>query len=102
MMKWYRDELSVSFIQGWGMTEMNPLGSLGVAVTKLADKAKNPDDLLNNIMKAGYPVTGMEVRIAVQDDLDKDVEPGEPGELLVKSPWVIQTYFKNPAPDKFH
>lgn len=102
MMQWYLDNLDVWFIQGWGMTEMNPLGSLGRSVTKFADLERTPQERFQNCMKAGLPVFGAEVRIANPDDLDKDMPAGEPGELLVRGPWFIQEYFKNPAPDKFH
>uniref|UniRef100_A0A7S4SIR3 AMP-dependent synthetase/ligase domain-containing protein n=1 Tax=Alexandrium monilatum TaxID=311494 RepID=A0A7S4SIR3_9DINO len=102
MMAWYRDNLKVEFLQGWGMTETNPLGSLGRYVAKHKDLVKSPDELFKNISKAGLPVPGVEVRIADPDNLEKNMPQGEPGELLVRGPWIIQEYFQHPAPDKFH
>ena len=32
MMRWYKQEYNVSFTQGWGMTEMSPMGSNGQAI----------------------------------------------------------------------
>jgi len=102
MMAWYMDNLKVEFLQGWGMTETNPLCSLGRYVAKHKDLAKSPDELLRNISKAGLPVPGVDVRIADPDNLERSMPQGEPGELLVRGPRVIQEYFQHPAPDKFH
>eukprot|EP00932_Pfiesteria_piscicida_P007184 SRR837773.17180.p1 GENE.SRR837773.17180~~SRR837773.17180.p1 ORF type:complete len:350 (+),score=99.78 SRR837773.17180:137-1051(+) len=102
MMKWYLDNLNVEFLQGWGMTETNPLGSLGKRVVKHSDLSRSADDLFNNITKAGLPLPGVEIRIADPDDLDKELPRGSPGELLVRGPWIIAEYFQVNAADKFH
>lgn len=102
MMRWYLDNLGVEFIQGWGMTETNPLGSLGVRVAKHSDLSKSVDVSFKNCMKAGLPCPGVQVRIANPENLSQEMPAGEPGELLVRGPWVIQEYFQVDAPDKFH
>lgn len=102
MMTWYYDNLGVEFMQGWGMTETNPLGMLGRKVAKLKDLSRNEDGRNANISKAGLLMPGLEIRLADQEDMSKDVPPGQPGELLIRGPWIIQEYFKNPAHDKFH
>jgi len=102
MMLWFYKHLGVEFIQGWGMTETNPLGSLGRRVAKLKDVALSDEDRNKNISKAGLIIYGLEVRIADPEDMNKDVPYGAQGEFLIKGPWIIQEYFKNPAPDKFH
>mmetsp|Transcript_54544 Transcript_54544/g.119344 ORF Transcript_54544/g.119344 Transcript_54544/m.119344 type:complete len:565 (-) Transcript_54544:73-1767(-) len=102
MMTWYYDQLGVEFLQGWGMTETNPLGALGRRIAKHKDVGASNDTLLANISKAGLPTLGIEVRIANPDDMDKDMPQGQPGELLVRGPHVITSYFQYDAPDKFH
>lgn len=102
LMAWYLEKLGVEFIQGWGMTEMNPLGTLGKFVAKASDLKKCPEERFANVVKAGLPLPGVEVRVADQEDLSKDMPLGQPGELLVKGPWIIQEYFQVDAPDKFH
>uniref|UniRef100_A0A7S1W5N2 AMP-dependent synthetase/ligase domain-containing protein n=1 Tax=Alexandrium catenella TaxID=2925 RepID=A0A7S1W5N2_ALECA len=102
MMAWFLDKLNVEFLQGWGMTETNPLGSLGRRMAKYKDISRSPDELFQNITKAGLPLPGVEVRIADSADLDKDMPAGQPGELLVRGPWIIQAYFRIDAADKFH
>jgi len=44
----------------------------------------------------------VEVRLADPENLDRDLPDGSPGELLISGPWIIQEYYKTPAPDKFH
>jgi fatty-acyl-CoA synthase len=84
------------------MTETNPLGSLGRKVAKFKDLTRPEAELNANMAKAGLLMPGLEIRIANQEDMSKDQPAGEPGELLIKGPWIIQEYFKNPAADKFH
>lgn len=102
MMIWFLKNLGVEFIQGWGMTETNPLGSIGRKVAKFSDLSKSEEDLNKNMAKAGLVLPGLQIRIASQEDLSKEQPRGEQGELLIRGPWIIQEYLKNPAPDKFH
>mmetsp|Transcript_39916 Transcript_39916/g.114024 ORF Transcript_39916/g.114024 Transcript_39916/m.114024 type:complete len:564 (+) Transcript_39916:76-1767(+) len=102
MMAWYLDQLGVEFLQGWGMTETNPLGSLGRRVAKHKDLTRSPEELFANITKAGLPMPGVQVRIADSENLDRELPRGQAGELLVRGPWIIQEYFQYDAPDKFH
>jgi acyl-CoA synthetase (AMP-forming)/AMP-acid ligase II len=38
----------------------------------------------------GKPVPGAEIRIL--DEHDEDIDPGEPGELVVRAPWIMNGY----------
>lgn len=100
-MRWFLDELGVEFVQVWGMTETNPIGSSAKRIGKVPDLQKSTDESFENVRKAGLPCPGVEVRIARLDDLHQTVAPGEAGELLVRGPWVIQEYFQVDAHDKF-
>jgi len=102
MMLWYYENLSVDFIQGWGMTETNPLGSVGKRCIKLKDRHKTMSELNGNISKAGIPLPGVQVRIADPDNLDTEMLRGQAGELLVRGPWITGEYFHTNAADKFH
>eukprot|EP00451_Oxyrrhis_marina_P011262 CAMPEP_0204319856 /NCGR_PEP_ID=MMETSP0469-20131031/7327_1 /ASSEMBLY_ACC=CAM_ASM_000384 /TAXON_ID=2969 /ORGANISM="Oxyrrhis marina" /LENGTH=565 /DNA_ID=CAMNT_0051301075 /DNA_START=52 /DNA_END=1749 /DNA_ORIENTATION=+ len=105
MMQWYLDTMGVEFIQGWGMTETNPLGSIGRTLIKHKDMAKTPQERFEGVCKAGIPVPIMEYRLANPENLDEDVPHGQQGELLVKGPTIISEYFKQDASvaaEKFH
>lgn len=68
--------------EGYGLTESSPL----VSFNPLSDAAR-PGTI-------GIPVPGTEVELV--DDDDKPVEPGKPGELIVKGPQVMQGYWQRP------
>jgi fatty-acyl-CoA synthase len=79
----YQEEKGISFAQGYGMTETFRLTSL---------------DLEDSIRKAGS--VGKEVPhvlMRIVDEQDRDVAPGEAGEILVKGPNVFAGYWRRPA-----
>jgi fatty-acyl-CoA synthase len=79
----YQEEKGISFSQGYGMTETFRLTSL---------------DLEDSIRKAGS--VGKEVPHVVMrilDEQDRNVAPGEAGEILVKGPNVFAGYWRRPA-----
>jgi len=52
---------------------------------------------MENMHKVGaIGVPGFDWEIKIVDDQLQPVEPGRPGELLVKGPGVMQEYYKNP------
>ena len=100
LMERYLDEFGIPIIQAWGMTETNPLASIAWPKEKMRDWSAA--DLTDTVRtQAGLPVPGID--IAVRDDQDHDVPAdGESmGELLVRGPWVIDSYLYNEDPDRF-
>ena len=67
--------------QGYGLTETSP-------VVSLVPFHRNKRESI------GVPVPGTDVRIV--DAEGRDVAAGEPGELLVKGPQVMQGYWQRP------
>jgi len=79
----YQEEKGVGFVQGYGLTETGRLTSL---------------DLEDSIRKAGS--VGKEVfhiALRIVDQNDRDVAPGEPGEIAVRGPNVFRGYWNNPS-----
>ena len=68
--------------EGYGLTESSPV----VAFNPLSGRQK-PDSI-------GIPVPGTEVRLV--DDHGLPVPAGEPGELIVRGPQVMQGYWRRP------
>ncbi len=102
MMRWYWDTHGIEMIQGWGMTETNPLGTLSRKVAKRSHVSISENQQFQNIAKAGLPMPGLEIEI-----FDEDWNPlphdGEAvGELCIRGPWIAASYFNDPQPDKFH
>jgi|TARA_B100000959_G_C14972019_1_gene620093 fatty-acyl-CoA synthase len=102
MMRWYWDNYNIEMIQGWGMTETNPLGTLSRKIAKHSHTKLSEDEQFENIAKAGLAMPGLDIEIF---DEDWNVLPhdGEAvGELCIRGPWIASEYFNDPQPDKFH
>jgi acyl-CoA synthetase (AMP-forming)/AMP-acid ligase II len=89
----------IKIIQGWGMTEMTPLGSLAhvpIALDGAAD-----EDCFRYRAKQGRPLPFVEIRARNEEGLAP--WDGETmGELEVRGPWIARSYFDNPdAADRF-
>lgn len=104
MMKWYWDVHNVEFIQAWGMTETNPMGTIARQVSKYEHLSLSAEDKFQNVTKCGLISPGLEMQIRNSDNLDERVaEDGKAsGELVIRGPWVTGSYYKNPAPKNFH
>jgi len=102
MMRLYWDTLGIEVIQGWGMTETNPLGTLSRKVAKRSHLGLTEDQQFENIAKAGLLMPGLELEI-VDESWNPLPHDGEAvGELLIRGPWICSSYFNDPQPDKFH
>jgi len=102
MSRWYWDTLGIEVIQGWGMTETNPLGTLSRKVAKRSHLGLTEDQQFENIAKAGLLMPGLELEI-VDESWNPLPHDGEAvGELLIRGPWICSSYFNDPQPDKFH
>ena len=92
MIKEFRDEHGVAVRQGWGMTEMSPLGVVNTVKAGLGHLSD--DEQLDLAAKAGRGIFGCEMRIV--DDAGTELPwDGEAyGALQVRGPWVCSDYFK--------
>ena len=78
----FRDRLGVTIWEGYGLTETAP----AVTTNALGEVAK-PDSI-------GLVLPGVDVRLV--DEHGRDVEDGDPGEILVRGPNVFQGYWNRP------
>ena len=102
MMRWYWDTYGIEMIQGWGMTETNPLGTLSRKIAKRSHIKLTEDQQFENVAKAGLLMPGLEVEI-FDDNWQAQPHDGESvGELLIRGPWICSEYYNDPQPDKFH
>jgi fatty-acyl-CoA synthase len=92
MIQAFRDDHGVEIRQGWGMTEMSPLGtcnSLKAGLESLTD-----DEKLDLATKAGRGIFGCELRIVNDDGLELPWDGVAYGALQVRGPWICSDYFK--------
>jgi acyl-CoA synthetase (AMP-forming)/AMP-acid ligase II len=102
MMRWYWDKYNIEMIQGWGMTETNPLGTLSRKVAKRSHIGISEDQQFENIAKAGLSMPGIEIEI-FDEQWNKLPHDGEAvGELCIRGPWIAAEYYNDPQPEKFH
>jgi long-chain acyl-CoA synthetase len=70
--------------EGWGMTETAPLGTFTPR-----EGARKPGS-------CGVPYPGLEMKFIDVADPEREVKPGERGEICVKGPNVTKGYWKKP------
>ena len=90
----YDEEYDAPILQGWGMTETSPLGTLSTLRKEVTELPT--DEQYEYRAMAGFPVPGMQVRV-IGDDGEEVPRDGETmGELEVRSPWVTDHYHNRP------
>ena len=83
----------------WGMTEMNPLGTLA----RIKQSCKDADEETKLSLRAsqGYPVAFVEQRHADEDGKILPWDGETMGELQVRGPFVASSYYGGEGPDRF-
>ncbi|XP_072752220.1 uncharacterized protein [Anoplolepis gracilipes] len=74
---------SVNFVQGYGASELSPLCTISLDAPSLS---------------SGYLIPNTQLRIVGtrQDNLGRNLIPGEVGEIYIRGPQVMKGYYKNP------
>ncbi|MFD5265365.1 4-coumarate--CoA ligase family protein [Streptomyces sp. NPDC058335] len=72
--------------QAYGMTELSP----GTHVVPLDAMREAPAGTVGKL------IAGTEMRIVSLDDPDKDLDVGEPGEILIRGPQIMKGYLGRP------
>ena len=83
----FRSASGAVLVEGYGLTE-----SSGVVSCNPYDGSGKPGSI-------GQPVPSTRVRLAHRDDPTQPAPPGEPGELLVSGPQIMQGYWNRPDAD---
>ena len=100
MIREFRDKHDVDVIQGWGMTEMSPLGT--VSTVKAGTEDLDPDAMIALKAKAGRGIYGVEMRIVDSDGRDLPWDGVAYGSLQVRGPWICSDYFKLEGESEAH
>lgn len=74
--------LGIFFSEGWGMSET---GAMGITNPVMRGKAGS----------IGVPCPDNDIRLVDLEDGVNDVQPGEPGEILIKGPTVMKGYWND-------
>jgi len=92
MIEEFRDKHDVEVRQGWGMTEMSPLGTVNTAKAGL--ESMSGDEQLDLATKAGRGIFGVEMRIVDADGVEQPWDGVAYGALQVRGPWICSDYFR--------
>ena len=87
----FKENHGLTVVHAWGMTEMDPIGTVANLTAEVRQLSE--DEQLDYRAKQGYPVPFIEVRGRGEDDGFIPWDGEAMGELEVRGPWVIGSYF---------
>ena len=93
MIETFDKEYGVEVRQGWGMTEMSPIGAINVL--KPVQKAASDGERYETQVKQGRAVYGVEMKVVDEEGNSLPRDGKTFGELKVRGPWVSRAYFKD-------
>jgi fatty-acyl-CoA synthase len=88
----FRDDYGVDVLHAWGMTELSPLGT--VCTLKNKHLSLPAEAQMKLRMKQGRCIYGIDMKIVDDSGHTLPHDGKSAGDLLVKGPWVIASYFK--------
>ncbi len=92
MIRTLEDDFGVQVIHAWGMTELSPLGTLAKLKGKHLDLPPQAQRRL--LEKQGKVIYGIDMQITGDDGQALPWDGQASGNLVVRGPWVIRSYFK--------
>ncbi len=100
MIREFDQKHGVTVQQGWGMTEMSPLGV--VNVLKPHQKELPKDEQYKILAKAGRGIFGCEMKVVDDDGNELPWDGKSSGSLKVRGPWICSDYFKMEGESEAH
>ena len=99
MIERFWKEHGAEVIQGWGMTEMSPLGT----PTRFnRGERQLPDaERFAITAKQGRPVFGCEMKIIDDEGNDLPQDGSVSGNMVVRGPWIVSGYMKGEGKSQF-
>jgi len=92
MLQEFDEAHNVNVIQGWGMTEMSPLGTSNFLTPEMKKMSKEERYAVQ--LKQGRPMYGVELKVVDDSGAELPHDGESQGHLLVRGPWVLKRYFK--------
>ena len=96
MLAAFEDDYGVKVLHAWGMTEMSPLGTLCSLKNKHLKLTKEQQRKI--LLKQGRAVYGVDMRIVDDQGRDQPWDGQTYGDLLVRGPWIVDSYYKGERP----
>ena len=96
MIRAFQVDYGVEVLHAWGMTEMSPLGTLCTLKNKQLDLPK--DEQMKILQKQGRAIYGVDMKIVDGEGREQPWDGKAYGDLLVRGPWIIDSYYKGESP----
>ena len=97
MLRTFQEDYGVEVLHAWGMTEMSPLGT--VCTLKAKHKSGGKEARYAVQSKQGRTIFGVDMKIVGAGGQELPMDGKAFGDLHVRGPWVISTYFKGEGGD---
>ena len=97
MLRKFGDDYNVHVLHAWGMTEMSPVGT--VPGFKPKHGAMSADERYAVMAKQGRAVYGVDMKIVDENGAELPWGTETSGDVLVKGPWIISSYFRGEGGD---
>jgi fatty-acyl-CoA synthase len=88
-------EMGIEVFHGYGMSETCPV--LTLATLKPHMMEQDLEQQLDYRTKTGFPLPLVDLKIADSSGKAVPMDGQSPGEIVVRTPWCTQGYFKNPG-----
>ncbi len=92
-------EHGIEVAQGWGMTEMSPLGTL--TRFNKGERDLTEEERFAITAKQGRPVFGCEMKIIDDAGNDLPMDGSVSGNMVVRGPWIVKGYMKGDGRSQF-
>ena len=92
----FQDDYGVEVLHAWGMTEVSPLGTVCTLKKKQLDWPK--DQQMRVLQRQGRCLYGVDMKIVNGDGKEQPWDGKTYGDLMVKGPWVLDSYYKGTSP----
>jgi len=96
MMKTFRERYGIEVVHAWGMTETSPLATTGKLLAR-HDSLPEPERQAV-LGKQGTAIFGVDIKIVNDEGRELPWDGETAGNLMAKGPWVVERYYRNPAP----
>ncbi|HUH85250.1 MAG TPA: 3-(methylthio)propionyl-CoA ligase [Stellaceae bacterium] len=93
MIEAFEMKYGIECIHGWGMTEMSPVGSLGLPKAKHLKRSR--EEQIDVKAKQGFPLFGVDMKVVTADSKVAPHDGITSGELHVRGPWIVGGYFND-------
>ncbi|WP_027994987.1 3-(methylthio)propionyl-CoA ligase [Simplicispira psychrophila] len=92
----FQEGYGVEVLHAWGMTEISPLGTLCTLKNKQLKLPK--DEQMKILQKQGRAIYGVDMKIVNGEGQELPWDGKTYGDLMVKGPWILDTYYKGSSP----